>query len=342
MIKHLTGYVLSAAIKDKIFLLFVGLVAIILSLSIFFGSSAVIEQDQFSTVFTSGALRIASSFTLILFIVFYFRRSFDNRDVDELVGSALLWGFTLFLELVVLSVMAMFFGVALSTAVSATLMTVSFYILARLMGDIIGILESGITNSFKMRFRIEKDRRLPFAVFVFFLISMIFSWFWTKDIKAQWLNVPPVPSEHTASFIALGDDQMAYRFYAVMLQNLGNTSGEFQSLKNYNYEQLNRWFFTLDQLDERSDAVPLLAAHYFGSVLDKEKLSHIYDYLATVGQRPIGEKWRWLGHAVFLARHISKDTDKALELANLLAANESPDLAEWAKQMPAFILAIKR
>jgi len=187
MIKHLTGYVLSAAIKDKIFLLFVGLVAIILSLSIFFGSSAVIEQDQFSTVFTSGALRIASSFTLILFIVFYFRRSFDNRDVDflfsrpisrlqfilahffafvvlsfvistltmigvllltpsELVGSALLWGFTLFLELVVLSVMAMFFGVALSTAVSATLMTVSFYILARLMGDIIGILESGITN----------------------------------------------------------------------------------------------------------------------------------------------------------------------------------------------------
>jgi len=190
-----------------------------------------------------------------------------------------------------------------------------------------------------MRFRIEKDRRLPFAVFVFFLISMIFSWFWTKDIKAQWLNVPPVPSEHTASFIALGDDQMAYRFYAVMLQNLGNTSGEFQSLKNYNYEQLNRWFFTLDQLDERSDAVPLLAAHYFGSVLDKEKLSHIYDYLATVGQRPIGEKWRWLGHAVFLARHISKDTDKALELANLLAANESPDLAEWAKQMPAFILA---
>jgi len=187
MIKHLVFYVLSAAIKDKIFLLYVGLVAIILSLSIFFGSSAVTEQDQFSAVFTSGALRIASSFTLILFIIFYFRRSFDNRDVDflfsrpisrlqfvlahfiafsilslliaivtsigililtpsELLGAALIWGLTIFLELVVLSVMAMFFGIALSTAVSATLVTICFYILARLMGDIIGILESGISN----------------------------------------------------------------------------------------------------------------------------------------------------------------------------------------------------
>lgn len=187
MIKHLFFYVLSAAIKDKIFLLYIGLVGVILSLSIFFGSSAVTEQDQFSAVFTSSALRIASSFTLVLFIVFYFRRSFENRDVDflfsrpisrlqfvmahfvafsflsfviatittigvllltshDVMPSALIWGATVFFELVVLSVMAMFFGVALSTAVSATLMTICFYILARLMGDIIGILESGLSN----------------------------------------------------------------------------------------------------------------------------------------------------------------------------------------------------
>lgn len=187
MIKHLIGYVLTAAIKDKIFLLYIGLVAVILSLSLFFGSSAVSEQDQFSVVFTSGAMRIASAFTLITFIVFYFRRSFDNRDVDFLFSrpisrlqfivahflafslislfiavittgailflvdsdnlvSVAIWGISIFSELVILSAMAMFFGVALSTAVSATLMTFCFYILARLMGDIIGILENGIAT----------------------------------------------------------------------------------------------------------------------------------------------------------------------------------------------------
>jgi len=187
MLKHLTAYVLSAAIKDKIFILYIGLVCVIMSLSLFFGTSSVTEQDQFSSVFTSGALRIASAFTLILFIVFYFRRSFDNRDVDflfsrpitrlefvmahffafivlsfviatittigvliltpaTLLPSVLIWGWTIFGELIVLSTMAMFFGVALSTAVSATLMTMAFYILARLMGDIIGILESGASE----------------------------------------------------------------------------------------------------------------------------------------------------------------------------------------------------
>ncbi len=190
-----------------------------------------------------------------------------------------------------------------------------------------------------MRFYIQKDRRLPFSIFIVLLISMILSWFWTKDLKAQWLNVPPVPSENRASFIALGDKQAAYRYYTIMLQNLGNTGGHFQSLKNYNYEKLKSWFFILDKLDPQSDAVPLLAAYYFGAVNDKEKLEYIYDYLSVVGQRPEGEKWRWLGHAVFLARHISQDTEKALELAYLLADNKSPDLGDWAKQMPAFILA---
>ncbi len=189
------------------------------------------------------------------------------------------------------------------------------------------------------KWKIQKDRRIPFAIFIFFLLAMIFSWFWTKDLKAQWLNVPPVPSENRSSFIALGDKQMAYRYYTIMLQNLGNTGGEIQSLKNYNYEYLREWFFVLDKLDQQSNAVPLLAAYYFGAVTDKEKLEFIYDYLSIIGQRPEGEKWRWLGHAVFLARHISKDQDRALKLAYLLADNKSPDLADWAKQMPAFILA---
>jgi len=187
MIKILTAYVLTAAIKDRILLLYAGLIVVIISLSLFFGSSSATEQDQFSYVFTSGAMRIASAFTLITFIVFYFRRSFENRDVDFLFSrpitrlqfvmshffafsimafliaiittlsilfitggnhsaAVIFWGISIFSELVVLSAVAMFFGVALSTAVSATLITFCFYMLARLMGDIIGILGNGISN----------------------------------------------------------------------------------------------------------------------------------------------------------------------------------------------------
>ncbi|MEM8833929.1 MAG: hypothetical protein AAGB32_05255, partial [Pseudomonadota bacterium] len=160
----------------------------------------------------------------------------------------------------------------------------------------------------------------------------------TKDLKSQWLNVPPTPADNKVSFIALADDQMAYRFYAVMLQNLGNIGGEVQSLKNYNYQELGKWFDVLDGLDPQSNAVPLLAAYYFGAIKDPDKVEHVLQYLEEIGSRPEGEKWRWLGHAVFIARHQLKDNKRALELAYKLADNKSPDLADWAKQMPAFIL----
>lgn len=188
MVGHLVSYVLSAAIKDKIFWLFVVLVGVVTSLSLFFGSSAMSEQDQFSVVFMAGSLRFTGILTLILFVIFYFRRSFENRDVDYLfsrpisrlqylmahflafvllslfVGivttialgflsdpmfssAVFFWGVTYITELIVLSTVAMFFGIALSSAVTATLATIGFYVLARLIGDILGILQDGIAGS---------------------------------------------------------------------------------------------------------------------------------------------------------------------------------------------------
>ena len=188
MINHLINYVLTAAYKDKIFLAFFVLVVVLVSVSLFFGASAVTEQDQFAIVFTSGALRLVSVFTLTLFIIFYCARSFENRDVDFLFSKPItrwqfilahfcafsllslliaivitaaviflspsgfdfpvvVWGASIFIELVVLSAMAIFFGIAFNNAVPATLATIGFYVLARLIGDIIGILEIGAANT---------------------------------------------------------------------------------------------------------------------------------------------------------------------------------------------------
>lgn len=181
-------------------------------------------------------------------------------------------------------------------------------------------------------------KKIPFVFFICFLLGNIFFWTSSHKIKSSWANVPPVPSKQTASMMALGDDQLAYRVNATMLQNLGNTGGRNVSLKDYDYNRLKDWFFLSDYLDPLSNVVPMLAATYFGAVEDKDKLANVLDYLVVAGSRPEGEKWRWLGHGVFLAKHILKDNEKALEMAYILADNKSPDLADWAKQMPAFIL----
>ena len=181
-------------------------------------------------------------------------------------------------------------------------------------------------------------KKIPFLFFLSFLVANFVFWSSSHKIQAEWANVPPVPKQEKASMLALGDKELAYRSYAIMLQNLGNTGGRGVALKKYDYAKLKDWFFLTDSLNPLSDAVPMLASSYFGAVDDPQKIEHVLDYLAVAGARPEGEKWRWLGHAVFLARHIQKDNDRALELAYKLSANKNPNLADWAKQMPAFIL----
>ena len=82
----LIRYITTAALRDRLILSVFVLMAVGASLSIFLGSAAVNEADQFAVVFAAGGLRLAGALGLVLFIVFYLRRSFETRDVDYLLA----------------------------------------------------------------------------------------------------------------------------------------------------------------------------------------------------------------------------------------------------------------
>ena len=167
------------------------------------------------------------------------------------------------------------------------------------------------------------------------------SWFSVRHVEARWTNTPPVPSLASAKVAALGDPELAYRQIGVMLQNLGNTGGQSQSLKNYDYDRWKGWFFLSHALDSKSNFVPYLAAFYFGGVEDSKKLPPVIDYLEVAGSGADGWKWRWLAQGVALARFKMNDQDLAYKLAVELAALPDPTLPVWTKQLPAFILTAK-
>lgn len=175
-------------------------------------------------------------------------------------------------------------------------------------------------------------------IFIVILLCNFAFWAHARKIILEWDNVPPPPKEGLASFSGLGDDGISYRMAGYVLQNLGNVGGNFQPLKDYNYNYLGKWFFTAQSLDDRASYVPFLAAYYYGSIQDDsvDKLDPVIDYLAAEGQKPYPQKWRWLAQAVYLARFRQQDLHKALKLANILA-NLKTDTATWARQMPAFI-----
>ena len=173
------------------------------------------------------------------------------------------------------------------------------------------------------------------------LILNVLTWVYARDIKGRWANVPPVPSRAGAASFALGDQQFAYRVIAIMLQNLGDTGGRSTPLDQYNYDDLAKWFFLEDQLDTRSNYMPFLASYYFGAVQDPQKLPPLLAYLRKIGESAEGERWRWLAHAVYLARFDMKDQDRALELAYALASIKNDKMPHWARQMPVFVLNMK-
>ncbi|HTK85501.1 MAG TPA: hypothetical protein VL625_10490 [Patescibacteria group bacterium] len=85
----LVKYVMTAALRDRLMFALVLMVIVGGALSVFLGSSAIIEPDRFALVFAATGLRFAGAVGIILFIVFHIRRAFDSRDVEFLLSRPL-------------------------------------------------------------------------------------------------------------------------------------------------------------------------------------------------------------------------------------------------------------
>ncbi len=178
----LVKYVLTAALRDRLLWGILAMSVLGVCLSIFSGSAAIVEQNQFILTYMAGGLRIIALLGLVLFAIFYIRRSFDSRDIEFLLtrpiskgkfvfshvlafsiltivsglfislimsvvayhynvhSSFYLWCFGVTFELMIVVNVAFFFSMVLSSPVTAGMATFGFYILSRLMGQLLSIL----------------------------------------------------------------------------------------------------------------------------------------------------------------------------------------------------------
>lgn len=172
-------------------------------------------------------------------------------------------------------------------------------------------------------------------VFVMLCASGIVS-YKVYDLRDTWPGLAPAPSESAALFYGYGDRQLSYRNVGMILQNAGDTGGHVTHFSNYNYQTVEDWLWLSDKLDPKANYVPSLAAYYFSAAKDPDKLAHLLDYLAHTGQDTTNERWRFLAHAIYLARFRVEDQEKALAFAEKLA-NLKGNLPIWTKVMPAYV-----
>lgn len=173
-------------------------------------------------------------------------------------------------------------------------------------------------------------------VFLAMVFTTLFSYS-AFNMRDTWPGIAPAPSKEAALFYGYGDQQLSYRNVGLILQNAGDTGGRVTNFRDYDYNIIEEWLWLSDALDPKANYVPSLAAFYFSAAKEPDKIRHLVDYLAHVGSDPTGERWRWLGHAVYLSRFATKDQAKALELARKLAAMDAPDMPVWTKVMPAYV-----
>lgn len=185
----LVKYALMAALRDKLVISMLVMFVLGACLAVFFGSAAVIEKDQFTIVFTAAGLRILSILGLVLFVIFFIRRSFESKDIDfllsrpvgrislilsyfiafsllcivmsiavfgvvcavapHLFGMAhIVWGASIMVESIIMVSVALFFSMYISSASNAAMVTMGFYVLGRMMGQLIGIVDSSMVDSY--------------------------------------------------------------------------------------------------------------------------------------------------------------------------------------------------
>ncbi len=166
-------YILLTAVRDK---LYVGLFVILLAafgISCALGDSSLVEKVQATTVYIAGSSRMIFAVGMILFVCFYVRKSFENREVEFILSkpisrhslilayllgfilvalliifplAALLffmkangvgliyWSTSLFFEALIIITFSLLAALILKSAVSAVLASLGFYILSRMMG----------------------------------------------------------------------------------------------------------------------------------------------------------------------------------------------------------------
>ncbi len=177
------------------------------------------------------------------------------------------------------------------------------------------------------------------ALFLLVLAAQGAFWVWTREARVEAALVPPPPSERAVAALAFGDAQFLYRALTLRLQNMGDGGGRFPPLRDYDYGRLAGWFRRIEALDHGADFLPAVAGHYYGASPEPDQVRRMVTFLRAHAARDPARKWRWLAHAVYLARHRVGDLDLALAAAHELAALEVPDLPMWTRQMPAFVLS---
>ncbi len=196
-----------------------------------------------------------------------------------------------------------------------------------------------------MRLYVKRTRplsRVPGKIKVFFLITLCLQCLWHALISGSQVeryDLPSPPSRPFIRLISLDDNIAAAKVIMLWLQAFDNQPGISIPLQELDYNRLVQWLDLMLALDNRI-TYPLFAAiRFYAEVPDRHKQRQMVRYIRERFIEKPDERWQYMAHAVYIARHRIKDKSLALACARLLRKYATGDhVPYWARHMELFVL----
>ena len=138
---------------------------------------------------------------------------------------------------------------------------------------------------------------------------------------------------------ALGDEVSFAKIVMLWLQAFDTQAGLRIPLRALNYSHVIAWLSRSLALDPHAQYPLLAASRLYAEIPDPVLSRQMLEFVYVAFADDPAQRWPWLAHATYLAKHRLKDHDLALKYAARLAQANNPAIPHWAQQLQIFVLA---
>jgi hypothetical protein len=152
------------------------------------------------------------------------------------------------------------------------------------------------------------------------------------------LDTPP--RIELARVASLGENAFAGYVADLFLQNFNVSLGRATPVAAMDRSTVIRWLDLATHLDADSRYPLLLASRHFAETGTPEQRRYMLDWIYQRFQEQPNERWPWLVHALFAARHVLHDDALAKAYAAALRTRVTdPKAPSWVVQMDLLLRA---
>lgn len=197
----------------------------------------------------------------------------------------------------------------------------------------------------RLDYLLNKDRPLrdvPWFVRLMLVAMLLLQLFWQSQqepVAASAEDLPHPLSHRAYVMSSLGEPVMMSKLLNLWLQAFDNQPGISIPFRQLDYARITEWLDTSLALDPDGRYPMLVAARVYGGVSDPGRQRQMMEYIFHKYQQHPAQHWRWLAHAVIIAKHELKDFELALKYASALAqAPREAGVPYWARDMKIIVL----